>query len=339
MPNFEDVDHDYMLHQFWCVTHYYNPHGFKSRHENFVNFYNHMIGQCPNLLVIEVAMKEEDFRLHEIVHESLLVQMIDTTMIWQKERVFNLALNWLPDSCTKVAWVDCDILCSDDGWAWKTSRLLDDYKVVQPYFQNARLPVDIQCIDYGVDINTFPYGWNDETRSDGDIHAYYKQQTDQRPWKHPGYLYAYRRDLIEEHGFYDRCPAGSSDNIMSHAMLGDYNNKGVVLAGGYNTESLLYYWNWAVPLAQDVNGSVQFLRSNDVFHLYHGRTNNRQYLQRLTYLKSVGFDHGKDLVVNEDTGLYELVPDKQHIKDWLNGYYIRRNEDEHRSDSLDGIST
>jgi hypothetical protein len=208
-------------------------------------------------------------------------------MIWQKERVFNLSLKWLPSTCTKIGWVDCDILCSDDDWAWKTSRLLDDFKVVQPYYQNARLPVDMKTIQYGADVERFPYGHNDETRSDGDIHGVFKKQAGIDPWKHPGYLYAYQRSLIENHGFYDRCPAGSSDNLMSHAMIGDYNNKYVVLReGSYNPESLLYFWKWAIPLAEEVDGSIQFLRSNDVFHLYHGRTNNRQYLARLRFLNS-----------------------------------------------------
>lgn len=329
MVEFDPSRSHQLLSQLWCLTHYYNPYKFQTRLDNFISFYNSIIGQCPNLLVIEVAHSEDDFVLHNWHSRQRLVQIVDTSMIWQKERVFNLALKWLPESCTKIAWADCDILCSDNDWAWKTSQLLDHYKVVQPYYYNARLPADIRTIEYGIDIERFPFGYNDETRSDGDIHAFYKRrQTKDKAWNHPGYLYAYRRDLIEKHGFYDRCIAGSSDNMMSQAMVGQFNHANIIMGGGYNRESLLYYWDWAIPLAEEVGGSTQFLRSNDVFHLYHGRTNQRQYLARLIYLKEQGFDHGNDLVVNEATGLYELVPDKQYIKDWLSGYYRKRNDDE-----------
>lgn len=337
MPDFNKVDRGKKMDEFWCMTQYFNPMGFKSRFDNFLNFYNHIIGQCPNMIFIEVARQEDQFVLQDYVYEGHLVQIIDNSLIWQKERVFNMAVKWLPKTCTKIAWVDCDILCTDNDWAWKTSALLDDFVVVQPYFQNARLPITIQCIDYGVDINRFPYGFNDETRSDGDIHSVYKAQTGVRPWKHPGYLYAYRRELIEKHGFYDRCVAGSSDNMMSHAMINNYNSKAVILNGKYNTESLLHYWQWAIPVAEDVGGKIQFLRSNDVFHLYHGRTNNRGYLNRLDYLLDIGFDHGNDLVINEDTGLYELVPEKQFIKEWLSGYYRDRQDDEHRPSNTNWI--
>jgi hypothetical protein len=62
MPEFNPQDKWRLLDQFWLVCHYYNPHKFESRLENFITFYNSMIGQCPNLLVIEMAHRELAYR-------------------------------------------------------------------------------------------------------------------------------------------------------------------------------------------------------------------------------------------------------------------------------------
>src|SRR5437867_4278139 len=56
-----------------------------------------------------------------------------TDILWQKERLLNLALRTLPPSCKKVAWIDCDVVFQADDWAERTSRLLDRFMLVQPF--------------------------------------------------------------------------------------------------------------------------------------------------------------------------------------------------------------
>jgi hypothetical protein len=316
----------HLRNSLWCITHYYNPLGFNSRFENFKVFYDHLLYQTTNLLVVEVALREEDFVLHHLHDEEKLLQIVDRSMIWQKERVFNLCLKLLPSSCTKVVWLDCDVLFDNVNWVLETSNLLEHYCVVQPYFMNARLPHTIRNIDYGMDITRFPWGFVDESRSHGDVHCHYLEQQGTRGWNHPGYACGFQRWLLEKHGLYDRCIAGSSDNMIYRAILKDYYHKLIIL-GGYNKKSLEYYWSWAKPFADDIGLQVAFARDTFCYHLYHGRVQKRQYLSRLDYLKD-HFDHGKDLEINPDNGCYRLPPNKLYIRDWLNGYYERRKDDE-----------
>lgn len=60
-------------------------------------------------------------------------------ILWQKERLLNLALAHLPAVARKVAWLDADLLFEDPSWACETSRRLDTFPVVQPFAAIARL--------------------------------------------------------------------------------------------------------------------------------------------------------------------------------------------------------
>ena len=74
-----------------------------------------------------------------------LLRIRSEHVLWQKERLINVALGHLPKHVKKVAWLDCDILFSNPNWLIETSELLDNYPIVQP-FQTA---------------NRLPRGWND----------------------------------------------------------------------------------------------------------------------------------------------------------------------------------
>ena len=41
---------------------------------------------------------------------DILIQLRGRDVMWQKERLLNLALRALPDECRKVVWVDCDVI-------------------------------------------------------------------------------------------------------------------------------------------------------------------------------------------------------------------------------------
>lgn len=327
VPDTYDTNNQSLMNSLWCITQYFNPLNHQTRIRNFKLFHSHLIRQTPNLLVVEVALTPDDLVLHDVHSSDKLVQIVDDSMIWQKERIFNMCLKWLPDSCTKIVWMDCDILVDNPGWVYETSTLLNYHKVVQPYFQNARLPATISNIRYGIDINKFPHGFNDDTRSDGEIHAWYRRRRGQMAWEHPGYACGYQRELLEKHGLYDRCIAGSSDQLIYKAIIGDYFNQSVIL-DRYTEPSLEYYHQWAIPFYNDINLNFNFARQTNLYHLYHGRTDKRQYHSRLLALMELGFDHCADIDIHPDSGLLCFTTDKQQeMQEWLKRYYRKREDD------------
>src|SRR5437016_4683011 len=96
----------------WGITSYFNPMRYRRRLSNFRLFRKHL--NIP-LVVVELTYGEV-FELHEKDAE-VLIQLRGGAVLWQKERLLNVALSALPSSCDKVAWLDCDIIFDDIGWA------------------------------------------------------------------------------------------------------------------------------------------------------------------------------------------------------------------------------
>ena len=55
-----------------------------------------------------------------------VIQVRGPDVLWQKERLLNIAVSRLPARARKVAWLDGDLLFADPDWAGETARLLDD---------------------------------------------------------------------------------------------------------------------------------------------------------------------------------------------------------------------
>jgi hypothetical protein len=327
-PQKYDHNRDWLRNSLWCITQYFNPLGHHTRKRNFALFHEHLMWQTNNLLVVEVALSKDQFELHRVHPHEQLIQIVDTSLIWQKERIFNLCLNWLPKTCTKVVWLDCDVLFDSHEWVYETSALLNDHAVVQPYFQNARLPATISNIDYGIDLSKFPHGLGDETRADGEIHALFRRNGGLMSWSHPGYACGYQRELLEKHGLYDRCIAGSSDQLIYQAVIGDYYNQKII-EERYTIESCKHYRKWAIPFHNAIEKRYNFVRHSNLYHLYHGRPDHRQYHSRLATLKlEFDFNHAKDIVINPETGLFQFSTEAApRLRQWLDKYYRNRRDD------------
>ena len=68
-----------------------------------------------------------------------MLQLRGTGVMWQKERLLNIAAARLPKSARKVGWFDADIVFKEPDWLERTSHALDRYAVVQPFSHAVRL--------------------------------------------------------------------------------------------------------------------------------------------------------------------------------------------------------
>ena len=81
----------------WAITSYFNPAGYRRRLANFRAFRARL--SVP-LVAVELAYGPE-FEL-KAGDADILVQIRGRDVMWQKERLLNLALRSLPDSCANV---------------------------------------------------------------------------------------------------------------------------------------------------------------------------------------------------------------------------------------------
>ena len=126
---------------FCVITSYFTPERYRTKRQNFDAFIKGMANAGARVLVVEQAFGDDPFELD--AGENVL-QVRGGDVMWQKERLLNVAVAQLPNSVTKVGWFDADLIFKEPDWLERTSRALDEFMVVQPYSHAVRLNRDNQ---------------------------------------------------------------------------------------------------------------------------------------------------------------------------------------------------
>ena len=93
----------------WAITSYFNPAGYRRRLANYRLFRKSLI--VP-LITVELAYRKQ-FELTEGDAE-ILIQLQGNDIMWQKERLLNVALRALPPHCRSIVWVDRDVIFASE---------------------------------------------------------------------------------------------------------------------------------------------------------------------------------------------------------------------------------
>lgn len=264
-------------------------------------FRDGVIEEGVPLYTIELAFGNTKFQLNkpDAYH---LVQVRGTDLMWQKERLLNMLLDVLPPECDKVAWIDCDILYSYDGWSQRIEEQLDKFALIQPYMWAVSLP---QCKLS----RPSPNHWvNHDCYGAGEIRksfCYYACHRDAYPglWGgHVGYAWAARRDLLKKHKLYDVVITGAGDLFMCYAAWGMFAAVDRTPIMEKFSQGICDHWfDWGLPFYLDVKKSGGPSYTEDlILHLWHGDTTNRNYLQHSACLTACHFDPDKDLELSPD---------------------------------------
>lgn len=315
----------------WLITCYFNPVKYSNKKEIFTKFYNNIKLQGAKLVIVELASSIEDCELAGIVRsDDIYVQNIKTLHdnIWQKERLLNLALTKLPDSCDKVMWIDCDILFPDNDWISKTIDLLNKYVVVQPMEYCVKLSK--RGIFKNIDSTPFAHEYELQTSKNNSwiaAHLKYGEVSLKgnriETWGHPGFCCAFRRTILEN-GLFDKRPDCSSDMLIVHACLGKHKNVDKILSSGIEQ----IYNEWASQLYKKILYSINYIKNGIIFHIYHGSYKDRKYNEQNQIIMKNKFSYNKDIVSYKDPDSIlewsELAPIE--LRSYMNSYFTERKE-------------
>jgi hypothetical protein len=301
-----------------CIlTCYFNPSRYATKLRNYSVFRESLRRSNLRCLTVECAFPGHDFALPDTDDDVLRVRGRD--IMWQKERLLNIALPHLPAACRKIIWLDCDVLFANPVWAIESSRALDRYAAIQPYSTVIRLPQGASP-DEGAGGEAWQSfagvaSSNPHALLTGDFQRH----------GHTGFAWGVRREVIDRHGFYDGCIAGSGDHMMSHALCGDWSGRCIQRIFAGNLAHLRHFQNWAARIYPDVRASVGVV-PGDLYHLWHGETANRRYVDRNRELAGFGFDPATDIRLGS-SGCWEWARDKPALHRWARRYFDYRRED------------
>jgi hypothetical protein len=304
---------------FWAITCYFNPVGYRRRIENYRLFRRHL--KVP-LVTVELSF-DGNFELQQ-EDADVLVQIHGRDVMWQKERLLNIALEWLPDSCDKIAWLDCDVIFGSNDWVERASRALDKFALLHLFQERCDLSRDVSFDQLN--------GQDTQTVAPSVVHKLAKGASrkdvlllfpGERRLATTGLAWASRREVLEEHGFYDACILGGGDKAILCAALGefDYCTRPFLM----NARREEHYLGWARPYFASVGGRVGYIEG-PLFHLWHGDVKDRRYEGRHRDLKAFDFDPFTDVALDAN-GCWRWNSDNKDLHLFVRRYFESRNED------------
>lgn len=294
------------------VTTYFDYFGSKYMLPNFEKFKAQVAKEGVDLVVYEAAVEDQPFRLDPAPN---VFQLRSRHMLWQKERMVNLAIKRFGDQYKNIAWIDNDVVLSN-GWSAKALGLLEEFPAVQLFSEIHYLLKDESV----------------EKVVEGYVRKLYDRDfaptMDASRSGNPGTAWACRTSVLKNLGIYDAYINCGSDTLFSITLSGERINWVAKMRRnprGYNV-LMNHYLNrhhgeWSRKftkrLSQEVGEAnprrwVSFL-DLPLRHLYHGRLQQRDYMIRHRILLEDGFDPKEDLKINEE-GLYEWSTDKSRMQ-------------------------
>ena len=313
---------DHHTQPLWAITSYFNPMRYRRRLANYRTFRENL--KVP-LLTVELSFGgEEEFDLQE-GEADILIQLRGRDVLWQKERLLNVGLGALPSECTKVVWLACDVIFSEDGWAEEVSGLLDEFVLVQPFSRVHHLPADLALGEAWPEAAEFSQA---STASAVALGMSTRTSLIRAHERKPGtcvngFAWAARRELLDEHGFYDACIVGGGDRAMAAAAYGIFDE--MMWLQSMNERQEKYYLAWAKPYFESVGGAVSVADYN-LFHLWHGEMRDRRYGERHEGLGRFQFDPYEDIAIDEN-GSWRWASDKPQMHHYVREYFASRRED------------
>jgi len=283
------------------ITCFFNPTNSNKLRENYLSFRRSL--NRP-IVTVELAFRDHPF----VVEDSIKIRGSENNIMWQKERLLNIALESLPPSIDRVAWLDADIIFENPFWFEETEKKLESFPVVQLFESAYEKGGDSSSPNTGVGFGKF--------KSVSDYLA---------PWptEFPltGLAWAARRDVLKS-GFFDLGIIGSGDLYQINAWL-NYWNSDFVLRMPPKLRKQFLLWGWEP--AQQVQGTIGFI-SGRIEHLKHGPLKNREYYKRQQVLVADEFCPVEDLKIDKN-GIYAWTQKGLRFRKQLESYFFNRQSD------------
>lgn len=213
-----------------------------------------------NLLYVRNLFETKGFPVFvlELVYEGCTpdiqgsLRVSTKSYLFHKENLCRVLETKIPDSYTKLAFIDADVVFSDASWYEKTSELLDTYDVVQPYEQ---------C--YWWDIT---YTKTFMTRKTAVLQSGPEWDFDY----HPGFAWCFRRDWYRNVGFFDVAVSGGGDILSAAAWLS------IDIPDTFHNLPRLMREEYR-KFCQHEKPRISYTKEIQLYHLFHGPRDKRQY--------------------------------------------------------------
>ena len=254
-------------------------------------------------------------------------------MLWQKERLLNLAIDLLPPSCRHVAWVDCDVVFEAADLERRVLSALGDHALVQAYESVLHLdPVPLARLHGATD-------WRNarvERELEGAVFAYREHK---RFWERdggveflrrrggyrpaPGFVWAAHRDFLARNPLLDVWAVGGGDSAYMYAAFDAADH--VAQRHELSPAHREFYFERAARLHDELRDRIGFVAGR-IVHLWHGDIDDRCYNTRHLILAENRFDPARHMRM-EQSGVWAWSDAPEALRSGVVRYFEQRRED------------
>jgi hypothetical protein len=300
----------------WAITSYFNPVRYKRRLLNYRVFRANL--GLP-LVTVELGFDGE-FELRN-EDADILVKLDGGAVLWQKERLLNIAIRAVPGDVENVAWLDCDVVLQRPYWIEAAEKQLESLNIIQLYSESAELRAE--CFNPAPDPRVCHYTPGIMSLfADSSLPTKERwQAVDKIRPKQLGFAWAGKRSLLQDRTFYDAAILGGGDALMFLAMFGLF--EAAIRRSLLNEASRNHFSSWALSYNKAVAGRAGYLPGK-IYHLWHGDRKNRQYKDRYRLLRD--FDPYSDIVVGGN-GAWQWKEAQSELARLVQEYFMERAED------------
>lgn len=271
----------------------FNPAQTKRILMNYLYVKNMFESQGLPVFTLELVYEGRQPELPHAFHVS------GSSFMFHKENLYRILEQKIPTCYTKLAFLDADVFFMDKTWYRKTSELLNSHDIVQP-FERAH--------------------WLDLTYKKTMLTRKSIVCDGKKEWDftfHPGFAWCMRRSYYKKAGFFDYAISGSGDTLSSAAWLGKTFPKNFRSLPTPLVTQYIQFKTKTVP-------KITYLKDMDLYHLYHGSRENRQYSERHKMLDIKG--DIEDLIVKTKEGVWEWKEKPKWNPMYLE--YFKKREDD-----------
>ena len=304
----------------WAITSYFNPARYKRRLSNYKKFRADL--RAP-LVTVELS-SDGTFELTK-EDADILIQIKGGAVLWQKERLLNIALRAVPADERFITWLDCDIIFGESNWVNLAEQSLAAHNAIQLFSDYLYLDIGDTGPARG-DETKPPTGYSFVKKLGSDPEGAFALnlwKDKNVPSTNRGLAWAARREIIDKHGFYDSIISGHSDRAMAFAMYGRFDK--FLSAMDCNKDQEKHYLKWALPFSESIQGRIEHLPGR-IYHLWHGDKQNRKYIEMGRIVASSGFNPETDIYIGINRS-WEWTQPRSELATSFEQWFANRRED------------
>ena len=287
---------------------YYNPTHNPYRLKAFNEFYNSI--KHLNHRIVECVIGDAT---PELPQNEFITRVSTNTTLWHKESLLNGIIAKLPAEFKYVFWIDADVIFTNQNWMQDAVVELQKNNIIQLFEYCVHLEKDMLRPDFNLDRAKLTCGTADRHpsvwRSFGANHVDGKSGLDNYDKHgHVGFAWGAKRYLLDAMPLYDKALIGGADHIMAHAAVGQIGHSCIMKSF---TDDIDAVNKWSETFYKIMQGKLGFVKG-DLYHIWHGALENRQYLKRIQDFTSTA----KEITEKDENGLF-VTKNDEYVKQYM----------------------